>query len=190
MNRVTRHGMLVRNFLEPMVQEFERNNILGSFHFFYQGIRLELRLELDERVSRDDLRDLVKAKLPSIADLVDIEKSNVEDFQPESKDDQYGIEGWEIAKRVFEYGSRLSFALDTPDFRRGRLLHQGKLFHCMLNSLSYGPTEERDFYLTQAVERQGQLISQERNMSPENVDIEEAKQRATEHLMDMIFRKL
>lgn len=185
-----RHGNLILGFIKPIIDHFAQRNLLKSFHFFYEGNRLELRLELGDGVSRDEVKNALRTYLNNVADLVDAAKSDVGDYEPEVKDDQYGIEGWEIAKKIFEYGSRLAIGLVDPKFRKGELLREGKLIHCMLNSLGYGAREEKKFHITQAIEREIIIMSRERGVRPENVDLEEAKQRVEEHIHKMkIYRK-
>lgn len=176
-----RHSKLILGLIKPVTDYFEAKDLLRSFHFFYEGNRFELRLELDDGVSREEVKKILKEHFTKVADLVDFAKSEVVDYQPEVGDDQFGSDGWEIVEKVFEYGSRLAIALRDVEFRKGRLLHEGKLIHCMLNSLNYNWHRERDFHITEAVGREVIIMSQERKVKPEDVNIEEAKQHIKDY---------
>jgi hypothetical protein len=181
-DRKSRHHRLILDFVKPVVDNFMVNDSLKSFHFFYEGDRLELRLEMDDEISRDEVRNAMNMHLHKVADLVEITRCDAVDYYPEIGDHQFGIDGWEIAKRVFEYGSRLAIAFLDPKSRKGKLLREGKLIHCMLNSLNYDTSGEKIFHIAQAIEREVVILSQEQKMKPEEVDIEKAKQRVKDNL--------
>lgn len=181
-DRKRRHHKLILDFVKTIVDYFEARNSLKSFHFFYEGDRLELRLELGDGISRDEVKNVTRKYLSEVDDLVNTTRHDVVNYYPEVGDHQYGIDGWEIAKKTFEYGSRLAIALLNPEFRKGKILREGKLIHCILNSLNYGKSEEKTFHITQAVEREVMIISQERKVKPENVNVEEATQRVKDSL--------
>jgi hypothetical protein len=178
--RETRHRKLILGLVKPLVDHFVSRRVLNSFHFFYEGNRLEIRLELSEDIHRNHVNNLFRKYVDNVADLIDTAQSGIADYQPEVK--EYGIDGWEIAKKMFEYGSRLSIALVDPRFQRGHLLREDKLIHCILNSCNYDTPSELMFHIYRAIERQVMTISQERGVKPEDVNKEEAIQRVMEHL--------
>lgn len=182
MDSTSRHSKLILDFIKPVTDYFKFKDLLKSFHFFYEDYRLELRLELGDGVSRDEVNSIFRKYLTKVAELVDVAKSDIVNYQPEDRDDQFGVDGWEIAKKIFEYGSKLAIALRDVEVRKGQLFHEGKLIHCMLNSLNYDWHRERDFHIIKAVERETIIMSRELKVEPEDVNVEEAKQ----HIKDYI----
>ena len=188
LDRESRHKRLILGIVKPLVDYFVSRRVLNSFHFFYEGNRLEIRLELSEDVHRNDVNNLFRKYVDNVADLIDADQSGIADYQPEVK--EYGTDGWEIAKKMFEYGSRLAVGLVDSKFRKGELLRESKLIHCMLVSLGYDAREEKKFHIMCAIEREIIIMSQERRVKPENIDLEEAKQRVEEQIHKMkIYRK-
>jgi hypothetical protein len=63
----------------------------------------------------------------------------------------FGEDGWQLAQRMFEMGTRLAIARADPDFGKGEGFDVGKIVHCMMtpNFLS----NEYNFYLEQFVWR-------------------------------------
>jgi len=178
----SRNSRLILGFIKPVTDYFKVRDLLKSFHFFYEGDRLELRLELGDGVSRDEVKSIFRKYLAKVIDLVDAAKSDIVNYQPEVRDDQFGVDGWEIAKKVFEYGSKLAIAVRDVEFRKGKLLHEGKLIHCMLDSVGYDWRRERDFHIMEAIEREIVIMSHGRGMKPEDVNVEQAKQHIRDHM--------
>jgi len=86
------------------------------------------------------VKHVVKEHLSAIRDLLVVhpEEQQFTSYQEEAED--YGEDGWLIAKGVFEMGSPMAIAKVDPEFKRGRKFEEGKLLHCFLNSIGHTNT--------------------------------------------------
>lgn len=55
----------------------------------------------------------------------------------EGEETDYGKDGWEITKKLFEYGSRMVLTKNNPEADKGRKFTESKIVHCFLNAQGY-----------------------------------------------------
>jgi len=178
---------LLLDFIGPIIEELEENNELESFHFFFEPeMRLLLRIQLKESNLRDKVKDIVKKHLPTIGDFT-YQKTDEElfrDYEGESKD--FGEDGWKIAKKVFECGSRMAIAKFNSKFRKGKKFQEGKLLHCFLNSLGYSTFGPEKGITLEALFHLGQFIGRMLILSNKQM----LDQEAEEKIRDIFERTL
>ena len=134
---------IVLGITKPIASRLRGEDWVRSFHYFFEDDpHLLFRVEVgdDERV--DVAKDLVKKVLDEDARQI-IDEFDV-DRPYAGEAESYGENGWNIAKRVFELGSRMAISLFDEKFDRGKSFQQTKLIHCFLNPQG---VQEADFHL-------------------------------------------
>ena len=91
------------------------------------------------------------------------------DYQGESE--HFGDDGWLLAQKLFEMGTRLAIARVDDEFIKSKGFEVGKLMHCMLNPI-FGQSEF-NFHLEQYIFRI--MLSKRKNMIDEEVTEEVKK---------------
>jgi hypothetical protein len=95
-------------------------------------------MQTNSESSVQEVKRAVRNCLTSIEDLI-VQEPVYELFTPYERETvDFGEDGWMIAKKVFEMGSRMAVAKLDPESRKGRRFDEGKLLHCFLNSIGHG----------------------------------------------------
>jgi len=152
---------VLMSFVKPLVDMSDRESLFESFHFFEENDRphilFRVLAEKDKIAGRirpaiiDRLREMGLADVSRISDICDYH----------GEQSSFGDEGWKIAQRFFEYGSRVSLLKkdtlgrlrDTSDSQARRQIlrscmvpskdskegqfHEDKFVHCFLNQMGY-----------------------------------------------------
>lgn len=159
----TLYKQLFLNFVKPVIEGIEQKDNLDTFHFFFEpSPHFLLRIKPKDIILLD-IKNLARKNLVNIESFIE-EKPDEKTFSSkyQGEIEQYGEDGWKIAKNIFEIGSRVAIALYTPQFKGGKEFTAGKFVHCFLNSLGYGAgqrieqliiTKEAQFYLSNFISR-------------------------------------
>ena len=152
------------DFVSPTIKEVESGGIIKTFHFFFEGNpTFLLRIEPNSPNELEKVRHVAQKYLSTIRNLLVAhpEEEMFTNYPGEAAD--YGEDGWMIAKKIFEMGSRTSIANVDSTFRKGRKFEEGKMLHCFLNSVGYSTfglsihnklvTKEAMFHLDEFVGR-------------------------------------
>jgi len=152
---------VIMSFVKPLVDMFDKENLLESFHFFEENGRAHILFRVlaeEDKVVRR-IRPAIMDKLRELG-LTDVSRiSDICDYHGEQS--SFGDEGWKITHRFFEYGSRVSLLKkdtlgrlrDTSDSQARREIlrscmvpsedseegqfHEDKFVHCFLNQMGY-----------------------------------------------------
>jgi hypothetical protein len=144
---LTCYKRLLLSFIKPVIKELKNKQALKTFHFFFEPEpHLLFRIELCTEDAASEIKKLVRNYRKSIEDFIDSSRENelFADYPGEAED--FGEDGWEIAKKVFECGSEMAIGKLDLDFRKGKKLQVGKLLHCLLNSLGYSFSDYEAIY--------------------------------------------
>jgi hypothetical protein len=139
---------IIREFVKPVIDECE--NSLSTFHFFFEP-HLLLRIKADTNSLVGKIKPCVDRK------LTDLHVSNpsvrIDDGYTEEPDYR---DGWEIAKRMFEFGSKsaiLKAESEKGHPKLGCQFNEGKFIHLLLNQWGYTRNQEAHFHLKAVGER-------------------------------------
>jgi hypothetical protein len=123
-----------------------------SFHFLFEPDPHALfRIRLSSQNEVEHAKQIVKRNLGDVAQFVVIKGDHELFGTYAGESDHYGIEGWQLAQRMFELGTRFAIATVDPDFKKSIGFQMGKIIHCMLNP-NLGASEY-NFYLEQFIGR-------------------------------------
>jgi hypothetical protein len=155
---------LLLEFVSPTVKELESRGIIKTFHFLFEpDPHFFLRIEPNSPNDLEKVKHVVRKHLSAIRDLLvtHAEEQEFTSYSGEAED--YGVDGWFVAKRVFEMGSKMAIAQIDSAFRKGRKFDEGKILHCFLNSIGHSVfgiikndkfvTSEAMFHLKQFIAR-------------------------------------
>jgi len=142
------------DFIKPTVEELERQDLLMTFHFFFEPeIHFRVRPKNDNQVSQ--IESLIKNRLTEVQKL--IRKADFSQYSGEEPD--FGIEGWQLAQKYFEYCCRISLLnLEVLARRKtpqdiGNQFNVGKFVHCFLNQIGMDVNQEASFHNDRNIER-------------------------------------
>jgi hypothetical protein len=94
---------IVRRFVKPIVDEFDTR--LETFHFFFEQQFL-LRVKADERLHTESIMPFVEEKLTEL----NATNRNMRLDRGYTEENDY-VEGWALAQRIFETGSRAAILM-------------------------------------------------------------------------------
>lgn len=137
----------------PVTREFERD--IETFHFFREPGHLLFRI-----LCKDGKEETVKSSILTMAAPLraDGTLSEVKSWKDAnySEADSFGEDGWKVAQRFFELGSRLGM-MRTEYSHDGKQLpwnfNEGKFVHLILNQWGYAVGQEADFHFKTSGER-------------------------------------
>jgi hypothetical protein len=139
---------IIRTFVKPIIDHFE--NSIVTFHFFFEP-HLLLRIESEEDFVIRQLRPYVEQKLGELKAVI---KSVIIDGKyseaPNYRD------GWEVAKKMFEYGSRAAIKIAECEIQAitlGSDFNEGKFMHLLLNQFGHDRRQEAIIHLKVVGER-------------------------------------
>jgi len=139
---------IIRDFVNPVIDEFE--NSLSTFHFFFEP-HLLLRIKADRNFISEHIKPYVDRKL---ADLhVSNPSVRIDDSYTEEPDYR---DGWGVAQRIFEFGSRsaiLGAESEEGRVQLGPQFNEGKFMHLLLNQWGYSRSQEAHLHLKVVGER-------------------------------------
>lgn len=155
------------DFLKPIIVSAETENLLSTFHFFFEPNGLHFRIRLKEPEKTERIKEIIDQNARKVKDLVEIRPTT---YFEEQKN--YGVEGWACAQKFFEFGCRFSLLkLETrskylaetdPKKRKGILescridqegdFNESKFIHCFLNQTGRGYAEEALFHQQRIVQ--------------------------------------
>lgn len=148
---------IIRDFVKPIIDKYE--NRLTTFHFFFEPYLL-LRIKSEKDFISQDIKPHIVQKL---SDLTAANTSMyIDDNYTEQPD--YG-DGWEVAQKMFEYGSRsaiLRAESEVGNVCLGPQFNEGKFMHLLLNQWGYSIDREAHLHLNVVGERLGILYSRSR----------------------------
>ena len=139
---------VIRRVVKPVVDKFQRQ--LETFHFFFEP-HLLLRIKADERCLADGVKPYVEQILSSMNALSP--SVHIDPHYTEEPD--YG-DGWDVATKIFELGSKsaiLRAEADANNIRLGPQFNEGKLLHLVLNQWGYSVYQEATLHFRITVER-------------------------------------
>jgi hypothetical protein len=115
-----------------------------TYHFLIEpridgkpGFETLFRIEAKDEACLHEVREMLVRRVSQFDHITD-GKQITEGYHGEAED--YGEDGWELTKQLFEIGSEISIGLLSDSFRKGKKLQSGKLVHCFL--LQQGVDEE------------------------------------------------
>jgi hypothetical protein len=145
---------ILRDVVKHCADIFESEGKRKSFHYLFEpridgnpGFEILYRIEAKEDTSLDELEGTVTDRMKEFLQLVNGRRFT-KDYHGEATD--FGEDGWELTKQLFEIGSEIAIGQLTADFRKGEKFLPGKLLHCFLNQNS---VNEEKFHATQLVGR-------------------------------------
>jgi hypothetical protein len=155
---------LLLEFVSPTIKELESGGIIKTFHFLFEpDPDFFLRIEPNSPNDLEKVKHVARKHLSAIRDLLATHAEEQEFTSYSGEADDYGEDGWFVAKRVFEMGSRMAIGHFDPAFRKGRKFEEGKMLHCFLNSIGWSVfglsrngkvvTREAIFHLKQFIGR-------------------------------------
>jgi len=145
------------DFIRPTVEELEKQDLMITFHFFFEP-EIHFRIRPKEENQVDQIEAIIKTNLSKIQGL--IEKADFSRYTGEEPD--YGIEGWQLAQKYFEYCCRISLLnLEVATGRKsppspqyvGNQFNVGKFVHCFLNQMGFDIKSEANFHHDRSIER-------------------------------------
>jgi len=145
---------ILRDVVKYCADKFESEGKRKSFHYLFEpridgnlGFEILLRIEAKEDTSLDELERAVVDRIEEFLQLVN-GKQITKDYHGEASD--FGEDGWELTKQLFEIGSKIAIGQLVENFRKGEKFVPGKLMHCFLNQHR---VNEEKFHATQLVGR-------------------------------------
>jgi len=150
--------------VKPAVEALEAKKLIQTFHFLFElNFEILFRVRLAEGASMKDVKTIVEEKLDPIKELcvkIDPDEGYHGEGDP-TADWSFGTEGWPLAEKFLEYGSRVTLLMREVGMSRkpisaGRLDSQfniGKLVHCFLNQAGLSTIGEAEFHIDRFVER-------------------------------------
>lgn len=156
----------------PIIEKLKEKNILETFHFFFEpflDLRFQIKKEDDIPKAKEFILSLINQELPKEKIFVISKngrffpKNSPEFSEYFGEEEDFGKDGWMIAKKFFEIGSR--FALCKMDENKDRVIlkkvggviegkfDEGKFIHLILNQLGYSTPDEAQFHLNRFFER-------------------------------------
>lgn len=119
---------IIRDFVKPIIDKYD--NKLTTFHFFFEP-HLLLRIKADKELIDEDVKLHIARELSKSRAV----NTSVRTDDTYTEEPDYG-EGWGLAQKVFEYGSRsaiLKAESDAGNVRLGVQFNEGKFMHLLLN---------------------------------------------------------
>jgi hypothetical protein len=152
--------------VKPAVEALEAKKLIQTFHFLFElNYEILFRVRLSEGASMKDVKAIIDEKLEPIKGLcvkIDPDEAYHGEGDPDPTADwSFGTEGWPLAEKFLEYGSRVTLLKREVSTRRkpinaGRLdsrFNIGTLVHCFLNQAGLGTIEEAEFHIHGFIER-------------------------------------
>jgi len=161
---------LLLSVIKPTIHELEESHELVSFHFLFEPEHELFRIRLSTLSSVERVKRLISERMEQVKDFVMTDGTLFGEYPGEAG--HFGEDGWQLAQRMFEMGTRLAIASADPEFRKGVGFDAGKIVHCMMNP-NFG-SMEYNFYLEQFIGRV---------MGGKTV-VEEETERETKRLLD------
>jgi hypothetical protein len=102
---------LLLTVLKPTIRTLEESGSLISFHFLFEPEYSVFRIRVAEEAALSRTRGIVRSYLEQVRDfvLVNQEGELFHDYPGESG--HFGEDGWQLAQKMFEMGTRLAIAL-------------------------------------------------------------------------------
>ena len=150
--------------VKPAVDALETKGLIQTFHFLFEpNYEVLFRVRLSEGASMKDVKAIIDEKFEPFKGLwakIDPEEGYHGEGDP-TADWSFGTEGWPLAEKFLEYGSRVTLLMREVGMSRkpisaGRLDSQfniGKLVHCFLNQAGLSTIGEAEFHIDRFVER-------------------------------------
>lgn len=130
---------LLLEFVSPTIKELESQDIIKTFHFLFEpDPHFFLRIEPNSPNESERVKQVIKEYLSGIRDLLVAHPEEQEFTSYPGEAGDYGEDGWLVARKVFEMGSRMAIGQLDSAFRKGRKFEEGKILHCFLNSIGCG----------------------------------------------------
>lgn len=145
---------IIRRFVKPIADEFDGRFV--TFHFFFEQLFL-LRVKADERLQSESIMPFVERKLTELNAM----SCNVRLDRGYTEEPDY-LEGWGLAQRIFEDGSRAALLMadaEVGNARAGPQFNESKFIHLLLNHCGYSTELEAGFHFESLVERLEMLHS-------------------------------
>lgn len=191
LDRMESRREVVRRLVKPAVDKFHES--LETFHFFFESQFL-LRLKADESILRGEIKPHIERML---ADMNAVNQSvRIDDQYTEEL--AYG-DGWELAQRIFEIGSRsaiLRAEADAGNISLGSEFNEWKFVHLLLNQWGYSIYEEAIFHFRKVGERLARLSMLLHHFNQNALErkmpaiIQELQNRFWEQIADTVEKKM
>ena len=142
---------IIRSFIEPLVNYCDTLEGFTSFHFLSENRNPHLLLRIlgEEGVLRKSIKPWMESKKNELN--LNGRFTPIGEYLGEEA--AFGIEGWVVTYKIFEWASRGEILRLNPDIPKGPLYHEGKLIHCFLNCWGYNILDEFKFHLRSSLER-------------------------------------
>lgn len=148
------------SFLDKFIKYCDDYKYCETFHFFIENCHkiddcLELRIECTDAWSNQypvtdsysaDFNTWLNQTFRNQEIKIDVLQGNKIKIDTDYKDEigNFGKDGWEIAKKLFEYTSRAAVHIKTG--RAQNLFRETKFIHCFLNQCGYDSLKESAFH--------------------------------------------
>lgn len=144
-------------FLEDFIDFCDESNSGWTFHFFIENYLniddiLELRMEcVDAAKHSGDVNSWLSHWLYANRDIInnvpalEMKRERLRiDTDYKDEIESFGEDGWQIAKKIFEYTSRAAVHIKTG--KAENLFRETKFIHCFLNQCGYDSLKESAFH--------------------------------------------
>jgi hypothetical protein len=159
---------LLLTALKPSIRTLEASGSLLSFHFLFEPEYSVFRIRAREEDDLDHITRIIRSNLEQVRDFVSIDQEEELFFEYRGESEHFGDDGWQLAQKMFEMGTKLAIAVADPEFRKSLGFNAGKIVHCMMNP-NFG-SGERIFYLEQFIGRI--MVEGRKNVVDETVENE------------------
>ena len=127
------------SFIKPLVEKWESEKRILTFHYFLEpDIRFRVRA-IDE-LSKDYCRAGLENRLKShnLVEKFEFGRHGDPAAQYEGEQELYGVIGWEIAQKYFEYGSRIALMMfDRRPLEKPDDFHAERYIHLFLSQINF-----------------------------------------------------
>lgn len=181
----------ILTLVKPVVDRFQSS--LETFHFFFEP-NLLLRLKADEALLTNEVKPYTERMLAGMSAVN--QSVRIDPHYTEQSD--YG-DGWELATKIFEMGSRsamLRAEADAGNITLGPQFNEYKLTHLLLNQWGYSIDREAQFHFNKVGERLAMLSMLHHQRSQDFVErklpsiIDEIRNRFLQEIVDTVERKM
>lgn len=153
----------IRSVLKEVVKHcadfLNSKDMRKTYHYLIEGrtdekpgVELLLRVEAKEGVDLDDIKEKVEGRIKEYEALTDGWKID-KDFDSPGHIRDFGQDGWELTKQLFEIGSEIAIGGQSKSFIKSGEFNRGKLIHCFLNQHLKSTVDEAEFHADCFVER-------------------------------------
>lgn len=136
-NRNDTEAFLV-SFIKPLVEQWESEKRIMTFHYFLEP-NIRFRVRAVDEISKDYCRSGLENELKfnNLVEKFEFGCHGDPAAQYEGEQEQYGVIGWQIAQKYFEYGSRIAILIFEQRPVPDRDFHAQRYIHLFLSQINF-----------------------------------------------------